>query len=475
VPKITSHALTAAFCRSTKPNLAPGAAGRAPIQTDYPDSDVRGLALRVSPGGQKSWTFRYRDKLTGKQSRVTLGTFDPNADSDPDERGVRALTLSGARVAARKLRGQVDAGVDPAAEIRRRRELARSQEIKVMADLWGAYLVACETGAYRPRRRKKAASTIAQERWVWAKYLKDRIGADAIGSVTKTRIKGILQEVLALAPSQSNKARSILSQMFNYAISEELLEANPVALVQRLAEDKPRTRTGTGDELGTLWSGLEQRTGLTIRRDNGEEEKVFISAAACIAIKLAMFTLQRRGEVAQMHLSELNFEHRTWVVPADKMKGRAEHLVPLSDQAIALIQAALKLQDGRRKGRSQYVFPSPRTNDTSIAPGALSHAMTHLTAALGLENLTLHDTRRTGATEMAALGVAPYIVSKVLSHSDDDGGSAVTARHYNLYEYAKEKREALNLWAKRLEDIISRSATEEAGPPGAGAVGGLAA
>lgn len=461
MPKITSQALTTAFCRSAKPSLAHGASGRAPVQTDYPDSDVRGLALRVSPGGQKSWTYRYRDKLTGKQSRVTLGTFDPNSDSEPDENGVRALTLSGARVAARQLRGQVDAGVDPAAEIRRKREAARSQEIKVMADLEVAYFTACETGAYRPRRRKKAASTLAQERWVWAKYLKDRVGDDAIGSITKTRVRGILQEVLALAPSQSNKVRSLLSQMFNYAISEELVESNPVAQVQRLAEDKPRTRTGTGAELRILWSGLEQRTGLTIKRDDGQEEKVFISAGVCIAIKLALFTLQRRGEVARMHLSELNFEHKTWVVPEDKMKGRAEHLVPLSDQAIALIKAALKLQDERRKGRSQYVFPSPRTNDKSIGPGALSHAITDLNAALGLKNLTLHDTRRTGATEMAALGVAPYIVSKVLSHSDEDGGSAVTARHYNLYEYAKEKREALELWAKRLEDIISRTAPDE--------------
>lgn len=463
MPKLTSQALTVAFCRSAKPSLAHGAGGRASIQTDYPDSDVRGLALRVSPGGQKSWTYRYRDKLTGKQSRVTLGTFDPNADSEPDENGVRALTLSGARVAARQLRGQVDAGVDPAAEIRRKREAVRSQEIRTWAELAATYFTACETGAYRPRRRKKAASTLAGERWIWGKYLKDRIGDDVIGSLTKARVRGILQEVLALAPSQSNKVRSLLSQMFNYAISEELVEANPVALVQRLTEDKARTRTATNAELRTLWSGLEQRTGLTITRENGEEERVFISLGVCIAIKLALFTLQRRGEVAQMHLSELNFEHKTWVVPEDKMKGRAEHLVPLSDQAIALIKAALKLHKDRRKGPSQFVFPSPRSNDNSIGPGALSHAMSDLTAALGLENLTLHDTRRTGSTEMAALGVAPYIVSKVIAHTDEDGGAAVTSRHYNLYQYAKEKREALDLWAKRLETILSQKPIDEGG------------
>lgn len=133
-----------------------------------------------------------------------------------------------------------------------------------MAELAAAYFTACEAGTYRPRGRKKAASTLAQERWVWSKYLKNRVGDDAMGSI-----------------------------------------------------------------------------------------------GVCIAIKLALFTLQRRNEVARMHLTELDFEHKTWVIPEDKMKGRAEHLVKLSDQAIVLIKAALKLHKDGRKGSSQYVFPSP--------------------------------------------------------------------------------------------------------------------
>ena len=126
MPKLVTHSLRVAFCRSAKPTLGQTTTGRAPIQTDYADLDVRGLALRVSPGGQKSWTHRYRDRLTGKQSQVTLATFDPHSDGEPDETGVRPLTLHGARIAARQLRGQVDAGLNPALEISRKRERARA-------------------------------------------------------------------------------------------------------------------------------------------------------------------------------------------------------------------------------------------------------------------------------------------------------------------------------------------------------------
>lgn len=454
MPKFTHQPLTVAFCRSARPAFAGTGAARTAIQTDYPDTEVRGLALRVSPGGQKSWTYRYRDTLTSKRSRLTLGTFDPNSDSEPDEAGVRALTLATARAAARQLRAQVDAGVDPAAEKRRKRETAQAQVIRTMSDLADAYFLACETGTHRGgKRRKKAASTLAGERWLWGKYLTSRVGDEAVEAITRTTVRTILREVLSEAPSQSNKVRAILSQLFNFAIVEERLSANPVALVQKMADDTARTRTLTDAELKALWEGLRKRTGHSIKRDD-REEKVFISEGVCLAIQVAMFTLQRRAEVAGMRRSEIDFELKTWRIPAERMKGRVEHLVPLSDRAVTLIQSALKLHEGRRKGPSDFVFPSPRSNDLAIAPGALSHAMADITSALGLDDVSLHDTRRTGATGMAAIGVPPFIVSQVLAHKDGGGGAAITMRHYNLYAYADEKRVALNRWAARLEETV---------------------
>jgi hypothetical protein len=76
--------------------------------------------------------------------------------------------------------------------------------------------------------------------------------------------------------------------------------------------------------------------------------------------------------------------------------------------------------------------------------------MADMTTALGLDDVRLHDLRRTGATGIAAIGVAPHVVSKILAHKDGGGGAAITARHYNLYAYVAEKRDAIDRWSAHL-------------------------
>ena len=476
MPKLTSQALTVAFCRSAKPSQVDGTNGRRAIQTDYPDSDVRGLALRVSPGGQKSWTYRYRDKLTGKQSRVTLGAFDPNADSEPDENGVRALTLSGARVAARQLRGQVDSGADPAADRRQARDAARAQAFKTMAELADAYFAACENGTHRTgKRRKKAASTLANERWMWGKYLKPRMERDDPYKANRRSVRSVLREIYGIAPGQADKCRALLSQMFNYAADEDDDQdrANPVSRVKKMTETKARTRRLSDGELTRVWNALQDPSGLRIVTDD-RDEPLQVSQTVRLAIELCMITLQRRSEVAGMKTDELDLEKKTWLIPEDRTKGRLEHLVPLSDRAVRVIGAALELHADLRTENSVHVFPSPRLDRRPIGGASLTHAMADITTALGIEDATLHDLRRTGATGMAALGVEPFVVSKVLSHQDADGAATVTNRHYNLYAYLPEKRDALDRWSAKLDvllggentgsDIGGSSQIDSAGP-----------
>lgn len=432
------------------------------VRAAYPDHDVRGLELRVSASGEKTWTFRYRDKITAKQSRVTIGLYDPTVDSPGDEPSeTRRLTLQGARVAARLLRSKVDAGANPAAERRDAREKAKAQTLKTMKDLAEAYFLACETGTHRSgRRRKKAPSTLANERWIWGKYLEGRIGGDELETVTRTSVKNLLRAIYAIAPSQSNKCRALLSQFFNYAVDEERLASNPVSRVAKMTEDKARTRTLTNHELKAFWGALDDPSGLRIV-DEKRDLPVLVSEPVRICMKLCLVTLQRRAEVAGMKQSELDLENKVWIIPEDRTKGRAEHLVPLSELALQLIKAALKLAKKSKKGLGDAIFPSPTSKDVSIGAGAPSHAMADLTAALGIEDATLHDLRRTGATGMAALGVPPFVVSKVLAHKDSGGGAAVTARHYNLYAYAAEKRDALERWSSRLTALLADRSAEE--------------
>lgn len=459
MPKRSETTLTAAFCRSAKPGVEISPQGRPQfVRTAYPDHDVRGLELRVAASGEKSWSFRYRDKITGKQSRVMVGLFDPTVDSPADEpEEVRRLTLQGARSAARLLRAKVDAKADPAADLRVARNKAKAEVYKTMSELAEGYFTACENGTHRSgRNRKKAASTINYERWMWGKYLKARIGAEAPGKITRTRIKAILLEVLKLAPGQANKCRALLSQIFNFAADEteddDQVPVNPVARVKKVAADNARTRRLSDGEMKLIWRALRDPSKLK-RMHEDREEPLLVSKTVRLAIELCMVTLQRRAEVSGMQRSELDLPNKLWTIPEERAKGRVEHLVPLSDRAIVLIEEALTLQKERKKGESQSVFPSPYV-DGPIGPGSLSHAMADITAAVGIQNAELRDLRRTGASGIGALGVPPFVVSKVLSHKDADGAAPITNRHYNLYAYMAEKRDALDRWAAKLDQLF---------------------
>jgi integrase len=455
MPKRSETTLTAAFCRSAKPGVRITPSGPELVRASYPDHDVRGLELRVAASGDKSWTFRYRDRVTSKQSRLTIGLFNPSVDAPADEPAeTRRLTLQGARVASRLLRSRVDAGEDPAGDRRQAKGQAKAQTIRTMTDLADVYFSACETGTHRSgKRRKKAASTLNGERWLWGKYLEPRLGAEEVDRINRAGLKSLLRTVYGMAPSQANKCRALLSQFFNFAVDEERIASNPVSRVAKLTEDKARTRTLTAKELKAVWSALDDTSGLRIV-DEKRDVPVLISRAVAVGMKLCLVTLQRRAEVAGMKRGELDLAKKTWIIPEDRTKGRAEHLIPLSDLAVALIEEALEIQAGSKKGLGEAVFASPRDKDISIDAGALSHAMADLTAALQIQDATLHDLRRTGATNLAALRVPPFVISKVLAHKDSGGGAAVTARHYNLYAYADEKRDALQLWSEHLAELV---------------------
>lgn len=141
-------------------------------------------------------------------------------------------------------------------------------------------------------------------------------------------------------------------------------------------------------------------------------------------------------------------------VPASRMKGKRSHAVPLSDLALELLDTAQSLIGG-----DTYVFQSGRKSaegEAHFDRRAFTRAMKRLTTALGISDATPHDLRRTGATTITSerIGIPRFIVSQVLAHAGDTGGSAaVTGRHYDLNDYMSEKRRALDAWAALLQSI----------------------
>ena len=131
-------------------------------QAAHPDAQVPGLELRVSPGGRKVWSFRYRNK-EGRQRRMSLGLFP-------------AVDLGDARDKAFKVLGALADGADPASEQRKAKEAARNRDVRTFGDLADAYLDACKAGQWRPKNKTKRASTLATETAVLKRHIRPRLG-----------------------------------------------------------------------------------------------------------------------------------------------------------------------------------------------------------------------------------------------------------------------------------------------------------
>ncbi len=432
------------------------------------DQDVRGLILRAS-AQTKAWVFRYRGP-DGKQRRYAMGIYLDGMAGDDDHSGdakKRVLNLAQARAEARDLINQVARGQDPATVRDERIAKAKAQTIKTLDDLQAAYFLACEIGEYRPRKKRKRLSTLEEEKGVWRRHIQKPLGGLTLDNVTPTAIKNVLRALVAKGHgTTSNRVRSLIRQLFNFAIHEELLEVNPINKVKAMAEEKARQRILTDDELRAIWAVLNDPTGYVVPATASAPEKdLLVSPGVRIAIKLLVLLLARRAEVAGMVTSELDLVQAGWTIPGERTKNGRSHFIPLPHEAVSLIKEALEQGDtDAARNNSRAVFPSPRGDSKSITPGAITHALRDIKLALGLENLRPHDLRRTAATILGSerLRVPPYLVSRLLNHTTETGGAAkVTSEVYMLYEYAPEKRAALAGWANLLLEIVGERKPQE--------------
>jgi integrase len=402
--------------------------------TEYRDTKTPGLALRVTPKGTRSWTLRYRTN-EGVQRRYTIGPYP-------------AVSLASAREQALAVLTQAAGGGDPAKAKKAARQTATAARLHTIGDLAERYFDDAAKGRHRPNGKPTRPSTLKMDR-----YYYDRLVAPAFGSVPiaeprradiQTFINRIADEH---SPSSANQCRNVLRQMFTYAVFLELIPANPCTFV-----DGPsfttRDRVLTDDELRIIWTACA---------DPASVPGLHMTRAMGIAIQLALVTLQRRAEVACMHTQEINFDKALWTIPGERTKNKRTHIVPLSDLALNLIREAIALcpheADQPYEG---YLFPSPRKPGLPVKPHALTRAFGRLTEATGVENARLHDLRRTGATHLTGegLSVSRFIVSQVLNHISDTGGSSAVTAVYDRNAYLPEKRNALDAWALLLSHIV---------------------
>jgi integrase len=313
-----------------------------------------------------------------------------------------ALTPDTARAKAKQLLGTVAGGVDP---------FARA----LSGEGFGA---AVERYLDRKRSALKPATLRETER-----YLRDHsspLHRLRLDQIDRRKVAALLGDIeVGSGPIARNRARSALSAMFAWCIQEGLLDTNPVSGTGKAAESGGRERVLTQDELRTLWRSL------------GDD-------AFSDVVRLLLLTGQRRTEIGNLQWSEIDLARKMIVLPAERTKNGRLHELPLSAQALAIIQH------------------TPRRNTTGYLWGKhgfiYERAKAALDQRLGIPHFTLHDLRRTCATNLAEIGVLPHIVEACLNHQS--GHKASVAGIYNRAKYSDEMRSALQRWADHIDRIV---------------------
>jgi integrase len=215
-------------------------------------------------------------------------------------------------------------------------------------------------------------------------------------------------------PIARNRLRSTLSAFFNFAIAEGLIEHNPVTGTLRIDEGHSRERVLSAEELKALWAGLGDDPFSTI-------------------IQLLLLTGCRRDEIGKLSWPEVSLTKREINLPAERCKNGRSHTIPLSSQAIAIIERI------PRRNSSSYLFSDVSGfNDWYRAKQILD-------ARVEIAEWTLHDLRRTCATNLGELGVRSEVIEECLNHRS--GHKRGVAGRYNWVKYLPEMRDALQRWA----------------------------
>jgi len=378
-----------------------------------------GFGLRVRPSGHRSFIYTYRAHGR-KARRLTLG--------DP-----RVLTLDQARKAAGDYAYQVSNDEDPATN----RATARKSTLEIVYQQYKEV----RAPDFSPAHRTRVCS-------IFEKEILPRLGQKPVASITRTDIRDLTDAKRASKkPAMANNIHRVFSAFLTWCyVDRDYIPANPLYGIPLPARHQSRDRVLKDHELAAIWRGCAK-----LNNQWGP------------AIRLLMLTGMRRTEVLGAALQEIDLDRKTWTIPRERSKNRNRHTVYLSAQALAIIRDAI----GQGRPWRQYLFQSSaplRSRDEPI-PSLCAKSVAETTASIRklkkivpIEDWCLHDLRRSFATHLAMLGVAPHVISVMLNHRS--GFRTGVTAIYNRHDYAVEAKAAWELWGNTLDVWVNKEYPE---------------
>jgi integrase len=373
-----------------------------------PDQRCKGLAVRVAPSGVKTWDLAYRIRGTGKMRRLSLGrTTD--------------VGLEQARERANELTSAARGGRDLIDEEGEARDAAASRI--TVGSLIDLYLRRRVSG-----RLRTAKSIESRLRRTLAPILQ-RYAAD----ICRRDIREILDNIVDQGKGrEAEKRRQVCTAMFRWALSQDIVAADPTAGLGAYDRGTPRDRVLTVQEIETLWRWLESDA---------------LSPEAADILKLELLTGARCGEISGLRAEEINRNKWVWTLPASRSKNGRQRVTPILGVAHEILEQRLS---GVEKGP---VFLLDK--GVVVTSAHIGHYLLTRGSLLPIAKFTSHDLRRTFATMLAEMGVALDLVAAIVGHESGGKNTRTLVRHYVHTDMLERKAHALRTWNERLKAIVT--------------------
>jgi integrase len=373
--------------------------------------DSGGLYLEIPPAGGKWWRLKYR--YGGKEKRLSLGTYPDTGLAEAREK----------RDAARKL---LASGIDPSQQRKAAKaagEERSSNSFEVVAREWHAK----QSSSWVPLHASRIMLRLENDIFPW-------LGSRTIADITAKEFLSTVNRIVDRGAVESaHRVLQNCGQVLRYAIATGRAERNPVAdLRGALPPVKPKNLAAITDPaaIGGLLRAIDAYQGTFITK---------------CALRLAPLVFVRPGELRHAEWIEFDLVKAEWNIPAEKMKMRLPHLVPLSSQAIAILQELQPLT-----GSGKYLFPSARSPKRPMSNNAVLSALRRM--GFASEEMSGHGFRAMARTILdEVLHFRPDYIEHQLAHTVRDPNG----RAYNRTAHLIERRQMMATWADYLDTLKS--------------------
>ncbi|EIZ1045930.1 integrase [Vibrio parahaemolyticus] len=383
-----------------------------PKDKEYNLFDGDGLRLRIKPNGSKQWIFNHYKPITGKRANLSLGRY-------PD------LSLANARKNAMAARELLAQGIDPQEE-RKRQELVHKEIYE--------HTFAKVSEDWFNLKKHEVTPDYAVDIWRSLElHVFPQIANTPVKDIDAPLVIDLLRPIEAKGSLETVKRLSQrLNEIMNYAANCGLVKANPLTGI-RAAFKKPKKENMAAlapNELPELMGAIANAS---IKR-----------TTRCL-IEWQLHTMTRPSEAAGARWDEIEWEEKIWTIPAERMKKRREHRIPLTEQMLALLEVMKPIS-----GHREYIFPSDRDPKKPCNSQTANMALKRMGFA---GRLVSHGLRSLASTTLNEQGFDRDLIEASLAHVDDNQVRSA----YNRTDYLERRRPMMSWWSGHIEEASKGS------------------